>query len=217
MYRYFKKLDKGLARVTTAKGFTLTELIVSLGIVMAILAGVVFNQSTYLDGAALSNLVQELSSTITQAQAYGIAVRELSPGSEDFSASYGITLSILSSGSPTAYLFFADRNGNNFYDGEWACPLGGVSECLEKVNITRGNYIDSVCAIRSVGADQCNNISRIDISFIRPNTEAKLIFFNNSGALYNPPNMIGAKVVIKSPAGLERSVSVYQSGQISVQ
>lgn len=199
------------------KGFSLIELIVSLGVVLTILSVIVFNQSKYLDSAALSNLAQELGSNVFQTQAYGIAVKELTPGSSNFSTAYGVAVSILSSGSPANYLLYADRNANKFYDGSWVCNTGGTSECLEKVELDRGNFIDSICAVRVSGADQCSNIGRVDISFVRPNTEAELTFFNTSGQLYIPPNLKGVKIILKSPAGLTRSVTVYTSGQVSVE
>ncbi len=198
-------------------GFTLIELLVSLGIVTVILSVVLLNQNAYTDGAALSILADELSLTVSQAQAYGIAVRELTPGSSNFSASYGLTVSLLGSGSPYAYLFFADRNNNKLYDGDWSCPVGGASECLEKVAISRGNFVDSLCVVVTSGADQCDTLKRIDVSFLRPDTVAQLTFFNSSGAVFTPSNMRGAKIVLKSPGGLTKSVIVYETGQVSVQ
>lgn len=198
------------------QGFTLIEMIISLTIATVILTVVILNQSTYTDGAALSNLADEISLTISQAQAYGIGVREFSPGTSEFTASYGLTFSLLGSGSNQAYLYFADRNGNSLYDGNWSCVVGGASECLQKVSITRGNYIESLCVVRSSGNDMCN-LGRVDISFARPKTEAQLLFFNNGGQAFNPSNSIGTRIILKSPGGANRSIVVYNTGQISVQ
>ncbi|MEK9171874.1 MAG: prepilin-type N-terminal cleavage/methylation domain-containing protein [Patescibacteria group bacterium] len=197
-------------------GFTLMELLVSIAIVSVILTVIVSNQSTYTDGAALTNLADEISSTISQAQAYGIGVKEFSPGSSEFSASFGLTFSLLGSGSNIAYLSFADRNGNKVYDGDWSCPVGGTSECREKVPIVHGNYIDSLCVVFIPGPDICN-VGRVDISFARPSTEAQLLFFNNGGQSFNPADMKGAKIVLRSPGGLARSITVFTTGQVSVQ
>ncbi|MBI2065602.1 MAG: type II secretion system protein [Candidatus Zambryskibacteria bacterium] len=160
------------------RGFTLLELIISIGIVAVILTVVVSNQSTYTDGAA--------------------------------------TFSLLTFGSNTAYLYFADRNGDEYYNGDWSCPIGGASECLEKVDILRGNYIEDICALRTSGTDLCN-LGRVDISFARPNIEAVIHFFNNGGEFYNPANIKAAEIRLKSPGGAARSVIVYTTGQISVQ
>lgn len=206
-----------MSHCSRKRGFTLIELLVSLTIMLVILTVVILNQSTYTERAALINLADEIGSTVSQAQVYGIAVRELSAGSENFSSSYGLAFSLLGSGSNSAYLFFADRNGDTFYNGDWTCPLGGSSECLEKTDMQRGNYIESICAVRSSGGDECSTAKRVDITFLRPHTEAQIVFFNSEGQRWSPPNTLGVKINLKSPSGLAKYVAVYESGQISVQ
>ena len=198
------------------QGFTLIELLITMSIAMVILTVVVLNQSKYTNENALSNLADQIGLTISQAQAYGVGVKEVSAGSSEFSASYGLSLSLLGSGSNTAYLFFADRNGDNIYGGDWTCPVGGVSECLEKFNISRGNYIQSLCVVYVSGADLCT-VGRLDISFVRPSTEAQLRFFDVGGNAFAPANLKGARVVVQSPAGSTRSVVIYGTGQVSIQ
>ena len=203
-----------LYRSKKSLGFTLIELLVSISIVSVILTVVVLNQSTYTDGAALTNLADEISSTISQAQAYGIGVKEVSAGSSEFNASYGLAFSLLGSGSNTAYIYFADLNGNKIYTGNWSCD---TAECLSKVNITRGNVIADICVIKTSGSDQCNSAERADVSFARPNTEAQIKLFNNGGQPLNESNLKGIRIELKSPRGLTRSVTVYTTGQISTQ
>lgn len=197
-------------------GFTLIELLVTITIVGVILTIVVLNQSTYTDTAALSNLADEIGLTVSQAQAYGVGVKEFSPGSSEFNAPYGLTLSILGSGSNKAFLSFADRNGDYIYGGDWTCQLGGASECLSKVDISHGNYINSLCIVMAAGADLCD-VGRMDIIFVRPSPEAQIVFFDMNGQQYSPANIKGAKIILKSPRGSTRSVVVYGTGQISVQ
>lgn len=198
-------------------GFSLIELLVTMGIIVTILTVVTLNQSTYVESASLTNLADQVGSTIVQAQAYGIAVRELTPGSADFSASYGLSVSLLGSGSPTSYLFFADRNNNRAYDGDWSCLTGGLSECLEKTEIGRGNYVSGICIITSAGGDQCESARRADILFLRPDPEAVITFYSQGGEVLNASNKVGVKIKFQSPGGLIRSVSVYDNGQVSVQ
>ena len=198
------------------RGFTLVELLISIAIISIILGVVLFNQSTYTERAALSALSDEISLMVSQAQVYSTGVREFSVGSNIFSASYGLTFSLLSSGSPNAYLYFADRNGNEIYDGTWSCQTGGAEECLNRIDIFRGNYIESLCVVRTSGADLCN-VGRVDISFNRPILEAHFKFFNNGGNEFNPANMKGVKIQVKSPNDFTKSITIYSSGQISVQ
>lgn len=189
----------------------------SLAIVATIVTVILLNQSTYTEAASLANLADEVAASFAEAQAYGIAVKERAPGSADFSASYGISLSLLSPGETTAYIAFTDRNGNEIYDGTWACETGGTNECLVKTLMTRGNYLYQICAIRSSGTDLCSNIERVDASFERPEAAARVNLFNNGGQNYSPANLVGAKIYFRSPSGLTRTVSIYESGQVSVQ
>lgn len=206
MQRFFKKQS----------GFSILELIVTVSILSVILTVIVYNQSTYTDGLALSNLADEVSLTISQAQAYGIGVREFAPGSSEFSASYGLVFNLSGSGSKDAYIYFADRSpGNGIYDGDWSCSIGGASECLEKIAISRNNQLDSLCIVRSSNPDYCN-IDSIYITFARPKPEANLLFFNGIAPV-NFPDAIGAKIVLSSPGGASRAVIVYSTGQTSVQ
>ena len=202
---------------TRSRGFTLIELLVSLGIMGVILSVIALNQRTYTEAALLTNTADELGLSMSEAQAYGVAVKERAAGSADFNAAFGVSLSILESGSTGAYLLFTDRNGNQYYDGSWECTTGGASECIERVNLRGGNYIDSFCILRTAGGDICNNVSRVDVSFRRPEPEAELKFFNSGGSDYAPANIKGASITIKSPSGLVKTVIVYNSGQISVQ
>ncbi len=215
MLRFFKRNYR--FKNSFPQGFSVVELLVTISIVTTILTVIVMNQSKYVDSLVLGNLADELSLSIAQAQAYGIAVKELSPGSNNFSVSYGVTASVLSTTDTSAYLFFTDTNGNGSYDGTWTCTIGGASECVEKKNFSRGNYTYEVCAVRTIGTDECSNIGRVDITFIRPDIGARLVFYNSAGNLYTPPNLKGARITLKNPVGNSRSVIVYQSGQISVQ
>ncbi len=199
-----------------SKGFTLVELMITVSIV-AVLAGVILlNQSGYSESATLLNLADELSLNIREVQQYGIAVKERTPGSNDFSSGFGVSISLLSGGSNVEYIIFNDRNSNGVYDGTWACATDSNSECVRKVQLVGGDYIDSICSITNGGGNSCN-VSRVDINFLRPSVEPTITFFNNGGNSYSPNGSTGTKIVLKSISNLSRSVWVYDSGQIFVQ
>jgi prepilin-type N-terminal cleavage/methylation domain-containing protein len=197
------------------KGFTLTEVLVTLSIMVIILTVTLLNQSSYTEKVGLANLADQISLSLSQAQSYGIAVRELTPGSQDFSNAYGMSFSKLPGASASTYIFFADRNGNASYDGDWTCPIGGASECLEKVDMRQGNLINSICIIEEDGSEDCATPQRVDVSFVRPKTEAQMAVFNSSGTLIDTSNAQGIKVSLRSPNSFERLVVVYKVGQIS--
>lgn len=199
-----------------SKGFSLVELLVSIGIMVAILTVVAFGQQGYTEATSLTNLADEIAINISQAQAYGIAVKEVETGSENFSSGYGISITLLEEGGEYVYINFADRNSppNLYYDGDLNCA---TTECIEKVTLSRGNYIESFCVLRTQGADQCSVAERVDISFVRPDTDAKMTLFNSGGQSYTTPNLEGVEIKLMSPSGLSRSVIVYVTGQVSVQ
>ncbi len=203
------------------KGFTLVELVVTFGIMVTILTIVLQNQSTYTDGAAIQGLADEISIAVTQAQVYGISVKELGTGTSDFSAAYGVEFQVPVPGViDNAYIRFADRGSlDKRYGGTWACQTGGASECLEKVPITRGNKVSSICPIATNDVNTClgsGAVTGVDISFLRPATEAQMTFFNSSGSTLGFNNLKGVKIVLVSPNNKTKTVTVYTTGQVSV-
>ncbi|MEX0919320.1 MAG: prepilin-type N-terminal cleavage/methylation domain-containing protein [Parcubacteria group bacterium] len=213
MSHLFKKSSK----ILLIKGFTLTELVVTISIVVVILTIVVSGQSTYTDHASVVNLADEIGLTLAEAQAYGVGVRELTPGSEEFSAAFGLAFNIIDEEVSTSYIFFADRNDNNRYDGGWSCPdTGECDEYLYQRVILGGSSISSLCIVRENDTEMCN-VSRVDVVFVRPSTNARITFYNLGGDVSEPDNAKGAKITLSSPRGTERDVVVYNTGQISVQ
>ena len=209
MSRYFKERKLG---------FTIVEMLVSISILFIIASTVVLNQSRYTDGAALSNLAEELSLNISRAQSYGIGVREVVPGSSDFSASYGLVFSTSFPSANLAYVFFADRNDNQGYDGGWGCQVGIAEECVERVEMTGGNYVDSLCLVFTNGApEDCSSVGRVDFIFTRPNVGVQFTFHDVNGSAFTPAALKGSKITLKSPKDEVRSVTLYTNGQIAVQ
>ena len=199
------------------RGFTLVELLVSISIMLVITSVVLFNQGSYTSAISLTNLANDISLTIRQAQIYGVSVAELQTGSNDFSSAYGVDFNISNTGSNNAYIFFADRGAvkDGYYDGPWSCPVGGSSECLQKSNTTTGNTISKLCLLYTNSPKDCT-LSRVDITFLRPNTDANMVFFNSGGGIMSPVNVLGAEVDIVSTSGGAHSIVVYTTGQISV-
>ncbi len=202
----------------THSGFTLLELMVSISIGVLILTTVLIGQSTYNDGAALKALVNDASLTLRQSQVYGISVKEFTPGLGDFSVAYGLEFNTTSAGSNNAYIYFGDKGSpkNGLYDSGWSCPIGGASECIEKVILTRGNTISQMCRIYLDNTSTCD-VARADVTFLRPATEAKVQLYNSSGGALTSPTIKGVRIVFSSPKAALRNMTVYTTGQISVQ
>jgi type II secretory pathway pseudopilin PulG len=212
----FHSLDK-------KRGFTLTEMIVSIGIMFVITGMVLIGQNKYTSNISLYNLANDISLYIRQAQIYGVSVKELSTGTGDFTSAYGVEFNLTASGSNNAYVFFADRGAtkNGYYDDAWSCPVGGTSECLQKVNLTSGNTISRLCILRKNDNGVCAGnpsvlVDRVDVTFLRPSNMANILYFNNGGQVPGNSNYNGLEITVASSAGGTHSVVVYTTGQISV-
>ncbi len=201
-------------------GFTLPEVIITVLIMSVITSIVVSGQSKYSDGTLLNNSTGTITLDLRQAQVYGVSVKEFSAGSNEFSAGYGLSFSIENPTEKMAYISFADRVSGTqqyIYEGDWTCHTGGnTDECLSKRDLPSGYTFSAICEIPQVGDEDCTP-ARVDVTFVRPETDAHIVFFNTSGDMMSFSSVKGAKISLISPNGITRSVIVYSTGQISVQ
>lgn len=173
-------------------GFTLVELLVSVGIFTLITTVAVFNNAQFNGNVVLSNLAYEVALSVRQAQFYGIVVKQSSTNT--FDAGYGINFN---TATPASYILFEDKpTPNKVYD---------AGEALETYVMRKGNFISKICLSQS---GSCSSYSSVDISFIRPNPDA---FIRNAGTNYSK-----AEICVSSPSGNKRKVIVESTGQISV-
>jgi prepilin-type N-terminal cleavage/methylation domain-containing protein len=209
--------------VKNHKGFTLIELLVSVAIIGMITAVIMFNQSSFSDRLALSNTVSDIELEIRQSQVYGVSVREFASTPGEFTLAYGASFIIGGTGSSnSSFISFADKKNptaNGYYDTPTAtCTPDAMTECLRRTNFTHGNIITKLCVIQSNGASECSpSVGRIDITFLRPNPDARIAFFNSAGTQISYPNHLGARIELRSPKGVFSSVVVSTAGQISVE
>jgi prepilin-type N-terminal cleavage/methylation domain-containing protein len=200
-------------------GFTLPEVIITVLIMSVITSIVVSGQAKYSEGTILSNSTSNIALDLRQAQVYGVSVREFQPGTNEFSAGYGLSFSIMNPSEKTAYISFGDRAAGTqkyIYEGDWNCQTGGFSECVEKLNLPSGYTFSTICEIPQSGTDDCTP-GRVDVTFVRPETDAHLVFFNMAGEMMSFAGLKGARISLVSPGGLAKSITIYSTGQISVQ
>lgn len=211
-----KKILKNLSKNQKGYGFTLLEFLVSLSIGLIILVGVVIGQAKYNDLQSLKATANEMSLVIRQAQIYGVSVRSGGSGQTDFSSPYGVFLD--SVGSTNKYVYYMDKNKNGYFDGNYDCTYDPANECSQLVQITRGNRINGICRMFVNGTETCD-VGRVDATFKRPSTEAKFWMWDNVGyaQIQDLATMKGIKVKLISPAGRTKAVTLYKTGQISVQ
>lgn len=195
------------------QGFTLVELVVVMGIGVLIMTTIVGGQSKYTDAVTLKGLANDVSLDLRQAQVYGISVKVSPTDNTDFNGIYGLSFN---KSYPFNYVAFKEGSGTSgIYDSNNHTSCSG--ECLIINPINRGNKINQLCRIPNSGPEDCNTVNRADITFVRPSTEAKIVYFNSSGGVISPTGYQGLRTEFISPGGLKRSVVIYTSGQISVQ
>lgn len=194
------------------KGFSIIELVVSLGI-FALLTGLVvgkygnFNQSVLL-----TNLAYDIALTIHTAQSYGLSVRNADPNSSSpsFEAAYGVNFNISRNNQ---FIFFVDKND----DGKYTV---GSNEAIvpSPYILKRGAVITKLC----VNTPTCaTSEPEINITFKRP--EPKAIICTTDFCVDHDGNGVDntalfeeATIIILGTDGTTRSVSVKKNGQVSV-
>jgi competence protein ComGC len=181
-------------------GFTLVELLVSIGIFMLITTMAVVNHSQFNSSVLLTNLAYEVGLSIRQAQVYGITVKHSESSSSKFDSGYGIHFDLTA--DPKSYTLFEDYKPTG---GSVSHDYGAGDADVEKFHIQKGNSISGIYI------DGNNTrVMNVDITFIRPNPDAYIIVSGDSA------RHAKAEICVKSPQGTARKVTVENTGQISV-
>lgn len=175
------------------KGFTLFELIITIGITVIISSLVLTNFPRFSRTLGLSRTAQAIALSFREAESAALGVREF--GSGIFPA-YGLHFE----NPPTkSYVFFADviSNAPNppAYDGG--------SEKVDTFVITGSPNIVDLCA-----GTQCG-FNSLDIVFVRPAPDV----FISSGV----QEFSIAEIVIELPTGERKHVVIRSTGQLSIE
>lgn len=182
------------------RGFTIVEFLVCIAIFTVITAVVLYRYSDFNNNLVMTNQAYELSLAIRQTQVYGLSVREFN---SQYDAAYGIHFE---RGSSTFFTYVdVDRDGRYTESG-----VGGGDQVLELKVLDLGTVVSDICTPSS-GAEVCSQ-SSIDISFVRPNPDARIIAWQQSS---NPLSY--TKIKITAPNGRSRNIIVRVTGQISVE
>jgi len=203
------------------RGFTLIELLVSLAIFVSMTALVVAKYGTFNQSTLLTDTGYDIALVVRLAQSYGLSVKNAgASGSQNFVVPYGVDLYRTAGGAacggatsgPSSIILFADASPVGAPDG--ACGASDTS--VSTYVITGGATLSNLC----VGTDAAschqpsNSVTRLDISFLRPNPES-IICAGNGGTPVC--GYTYAELTIVGSDGSTRTVSVRQNGQISIQ
>jgi prepilin-type N-terminal cleavage/methylation domain-containing protein len=190
------------------KGFTLVEMLISVGIFTMMSALILANYPEFRSRSALDNLTAQVATVFREAQVYGISVRE--EGLANFSTGYGVHVD--RSTDEKVLIIFADRNKNYIFDPDASRADGDT--ILESFRLNGGETITELCAPSCVGDTGTRpiDVQSITAVFVRPNPDA----YFSVGGVYNPAlSSISLKISNRS-GSYDRDVEVYTTGQISV-
>lgn len=185
-----------------SRGFTLIELMVTVGIFAVITSVLLARNSKFDDETLLQSAAYEVALSVRQAQNYGINVRGQSG---EFDNAYGVHFS---ENSPS-YVLFRDLGDDpdNIYSGD--------TELLEEYVLGRGYTIARICQYGGA-SEPCGTILEgggISVVFRRPEPEAIITTTIEDRAGQQISNVA---IELVSPREGSRFIVVQQTGQIGV-
>jgi prepilin-type N-terminal cleavage/methylation domain-containing protein len=210
------------------RGVTLVELIVVVAIFGLVSSVLFYNYSDFSTNVSVKNLAQEMALSIRKAQTYATSIRTIDSAQgvrTDRYSGYGMSFalgdpeggSVISEPSSKSFILFADvpsgggAYGNGVYEGAGECgvPAPGT-ECVEGFGINSADKIVRVCTDTG-----CQESGQVNVLFRRPSPEAEICVVRGGSCQSTKSSFL--KVTIQSPKGLEKVVTVWNTGQIGVQ
>ena len=199
--------------ISTNKGFTLTEMLVVMGIVAILMSVIVFNYQNANSKSILKNVAYDVALSIREVQSIGLGAKKYSVGSTpSFNTPFGAQFNSGRDG----YMIFADEDDNrkcNESSSLCACPDG---ECLSEITSVYGGVeLYDACVSDSDGSNpSCitDPIDYVSVIFKRPNPDAKIYASDDSNS---PRNLL--RIFFQSKGDDEaQMIKITNTGQVSV-
>jgi type II secretory pathway pseudopilin PulG len=186
------------------KGFSLVELIVSIGIFIAITALVIFKYGSFNQSTLLTNLAYDMALTIRTAQTYGLGSKNASETVSNFQYAYGVEFDPSTSGRDKL-ITFTDSDANNKFSS---------GESTNQYSLKRGAIISNICTGSNLSCDYTLiSGDKLDILFKRPYPDAIINLIDSSGVISQKKYVL---ITVQGTDGSTRSVEVTENGQITV-
>ena len=216
---YFQKLKSAKKN----QGMTYVELIVVLGIFAVMSSVAIFNYGGFQARVDIRNLSNDVAIKIIEAQKsalagkFPVSTSQQTVVSDDLTwkPTYGVYFDLISSNKSFIYFIELDNeevDPDNFKTYAGSTPGGGncVGECVENINITKGNYISEIKIFYYGGSTSVD--PEIRLSFTRPDSAVMIV--NNQGSIV--PNVEYVQITVTSPKDESAYVKVYSSGRIQI-
>jgi type II secretory pathway pseudopilin PulG len=200
---------KRLIKIKKNKGMTYVELIVVFSVFSIMSAVLLFNYSQFQGNVDIKALASNMALKVVQAQKASLSgllppTIQLGQLPAGWKSTYGVYFN--PSSDNKSLLYFTDINQNRLLD-DLGCV--GNSECLEKINITKGDTISNLQVFYQGGASA--SLSDLTVSFSRPNSGTMI----KSSTSFSG-TVLYVQITVISPKGATAQISVYPSGRIQV-
>jgi prepilin-type N-terminal cleavage/methylation domain-containing protein len=216
------KLLRKCKTFPTSNGMTYIELIVVLAIFATLSTLVMFNYGSFQDTVDIKNLASDIALQIVEAQKSSVnGVLPAKTFDDTWKPSYGVYFNLpkYTSANPDTdgipfnkkFIYFTDLSDENgVFDGS-SCPGGSSQECLNKITITKNNYISG---LRIYYTDGYNfPLTELAISFQRPDSSARINMVPNP---FHPSTPSYVQINIASSKGSGALIRVYFSGRVQI-
>jgi len=201
-------------------GFSIIELVVAVGILIALSTTLLFSYGSFDRRVTVDNLAHQIAVWANDARVSAMSVKRTRNDQGNFPG-FGLHFDIA---TRAKFVYFADIDRDKTYD-----PLQGGEKCgdpltegEQEIGILRGNLIASICGDMPLGGQTatCPSVipgnpllyttNTLDIVFMRPNPFDANIR-GSSGTSYGR-----AEIAVTSPKGYRRTIVVSTTGQVSV-
>lgn len=200
----------------THKAFTLVELIVVIGIFIAITGVVLFQSNSFDSTITASNLAQDIALTVRKANAYtlGFQVPQTATGVDI--KGYGVNFS---AGVGDSFVLFGETDPyDQFYTHTSGCGIfSHVDECIEETNIKTKDRITAISVDVSGSPVTLAPGDSLSIIFTKPTGEVSYCVQSGGIGGCNYTLATVAHITVSSAQGRLYVVNVWNNGQINVQ
>jgi len=205
----FFKSNKNDSSNLVSKGFTLIELMVTIGIFVFMTAVVMAKYNNFYSGTIFKNLAYDVALTIRQAQSYGISVKvdpdTTTPSNSNFNAAYGVH-------------FQKDppENSKKFRLSSFVRGTFAEDETEKSYNVKNGASFAEFSVSSDGGSSFNDRMKFVNIIFQRPNPEAVICAKENEGeAFVCTYNLLRIKL-LAGDGNTSRYIYVNNAGQIRI-
>lgn len=208
------------------RGFSLAELIVAVSILIILSVTFLFNYGNFDRRVTVDILAHQIATWVHDAQVSAMSIRRSRTGvtqTEQFRTGYGLHFDLA---TPNKFVYFADLNRDHVY----APLLGGQKcgdpsvECEQEIILLQGNVVLSLCGDLQSFVGQpatCPSVvssnpflyttNILDIVFMRPDPFTASVWGDSSTSYSH------AEITVASPKGYQHTITVWLTGQVSVQ